>query len=86
MKDQKLILFYLVLFLFFLVTGQSCVAETKLIIPADHYKPAFEFALRAPAVPISDFYDTDDGKMQNFKARSVVGGFYMKMLFKKLNK
>lgn len=37
-------------------------------------------------VPISDFHDTNDSKMQNFKARSVVGGYYMKMLFDKLNK
>jgi hypothetical protein len=37
-------------------------------------------------VPISDFHDTNDSKMQNFKARSVVGGYYMKMLFDKLKK
>ena len=74
MKNQKLILFNFAFLLLFLVTEQSCVAETKLTSPADLYKPAFEFALRAPAVLINDFYDTDDGEMQNFKARSVLNG------------
>jgi hypothetical protein len=36
-------------------------------------------------VPVSDFYDTDSGKMINFKARSVVGGYYMKILFDKIS-
>jgi len=35
-------------------------------------------------VPISDFYDADTGKMENFKARSVVGGFFAKILKEKL--
>ncbi len=47
------------------------------------YKYANETSSR---VPISDFYDANTAKMMNFKARSVVGGFYMKMLFNKLNK
>ena len=41
------------------------------------YKYANETESRAA---ISDWHDTHDGKMQNFKARSVVGGYYMKML------
>ncbi len=35
-------------------------------------------------MPISDWYDTDNAKMMNFKARSVVGGFYMKMLMERM--
>ncbi|NDV60324.1 glutaminase domain-containing protein [Bacteroides sp. 519] len=35
-------------------------------------------------VPISDWHDTHTAKMMNFKARSVVGGYYMKMLMEML--
>ena len=37
-------------------------------------------------VPISDWYDTNTTQMMNFKARSVVGGFFMKMLMQKMKK
>ena len=33
-----------------------------------------------------DWYDTDNARMMNFKARSVVGGFYMKMLMERMRK
>ncbi len=46
------------------------------------YKYANETTSR---VPISDWHDNNTGKMMNFKARSVVGGYYMKMLESKLN-
>ena len=43
--------------------------------------PVYVYANETPSrVPISDWYDTDNAQMMNFKARSVVGGFYMKML------
>lgn len=48
----------------------------------DHvYKYAYETSSR---VPISDWHDTVTAERQNFKARSVVGGYFMKMLEQKL--
>ena len=37
-------------------------------------------------VPISDWYDTKTGNMVGFKARSVIGGFWMKVLADKMAK
>ena len=37
-------------------------------------------------VPTSDWYDTKTGLMTGFKARSVIGGFWMKVLADKLAK
>lgn len=48
-------------------------------------KPLYVHALEGPTrVPLNDFYDSNTGIRENFKARSVVGGFYMKMLADKL--
>lgn len=47
----------------------------KLVTPV--YQHAVETQSR---VPLNDFYDAITGIRENFKARSVVGGFYMKML------
>lgn len=48
--------------------------------------PVYKYAQETPSrVPISDWYDTDNAQMMNFKARSVVGGFFMKMLMQKIN-
>ena len=48
-------------------------------------KPLYTHALETPSrVPLNDFYDSKTGIRENFKARSVVGGFYMKMLADKL--
>jgi hypothetical protein len=49
-------------------------------------RPLYVHALETPSrVPLNDFYDSKTGIRENFKARSVVGGFYMKMLADKLN-
>ncbi|MBO9204309.1 MULTISPECIES: glutaminase family protein [Niastella] len=47
----------------------------KLITPV--YRHSLETASR---VPLNDFYDAITGIRENFKARSVVGGFFMKIL------
>jgi hypothetical protein len=42
---------------------------------------AYKFANETPdRIPLSDWYETMDGKHRGFQARSVVGGVYMKML------
>ncbi|MCC8155498.1 MAG: DUF4965 domain-containing protein [Tannerellaceae bacterium] len=51
----------------------------KFITPI--YKYANETHSR---VPISDWHDAHEGHMMNFKARSVVGGYYMKLLMDKV--
>ena len=43
--------------------------------------PVYRFVNESPdRVPISDWHETTNGKMVGFRARSVVGGYYMKML------
>ena len=68
------------------VLWSACMASDditfqKFISPI--YKYANETTSR---VPISDWHDTNTGNMMNFKARSVVGAYYMKLLMYKMNK
>lgn len=45
------------------------------------FDPVYSFANKTPnRVPVSDWYITDNAQMVGFQARSVVGGFYIKML------
>ena len=63
----------------------ACLAENpedfkRIITPVYNY--VHETTSR---IPLSDWHETTDGKSVGFKARSVVGGYFMKMFEAKVN-
>jgi len=62
------------------VIWTACLADSQ----ADFLKivdPIYDYVNETPSrVPLCDWHETTDGKQVGFKARSVVGGYFMKML------
>lgn len=62
------------------ITWTATMADSKQDFQT-LFDPIYDFANKTPQrVPMTDWYYTDNANMVGFQARSVVGGFYIKML------
>ena len=62
------------------ITWTATMADTKEGFQS-FFDPVWQFANHTPQrVPVSDWYIVDNAYMVGFQARSVVGGFFIKML------
>jgi hypothetical protein len=65
------------------ITWTATMADTKEGFQS-LFNPVWKFANETPQrVPVSDWYIVDNAYMVGFQARSVVGGFFIKMLSNK---
>lgn len=65
------------------ITWTATMADTKEQFQS-LFNPVWKFAHETPQrVPVSDWYIVDNAYMVGFQARSVVGGFFIKMLSNK---
>ncbi|WP_242489712.1 glutaminase domain-containing protein [Bacteroides thetaiotaomicron] len=65
-------------------TMECLYVSRRCYVPKVHRPDLYLCDETTSRVPISDWHDTNTGKMMNFKARSVVGGYYMKLLMEKV--
>jgi hypothetical protein len=82
MKKALLIILHVTLIMNVSATLSNNIGEFQQLI-----HPIYAFLQSTPTrVPLSDWHETTNGKQVGFQARSVVGGYFIKMLDDKWNK